>query len=325
MAVSLFISNSKQNNMKKLFIKIVILLLVLIAIDIVFGIIFRRIIEISPDGRYYKANYSLSQCNEEIIIFGSSRAETNYTPFIFEDSLKLSTWNTGRGGQSLPFWYAMELGILDDNIPKIAVVNIERDFLSSDMSNSYQRAGFLRPYYFKHNEIHPVIDKISKSEKYLMFSNLYAFNSSFYYLLRPFLLKGLDGKKELKGWKTRDGVISKPRRDYNIYASKQSLNEETVKLFNLFIENLTTEYCDVYVVISPNYKQLIEYSPTIEYVSNMKNVTLLDYSNNKIFVDNHLYYKDPSHLNIKGAVEFSKYISHEIKNNINEARMHNTQ
>ncbi|MCB0749511.1 MAG: hypothetical protein KDC90_18780 [Ignavibacteriae bacterium] len=310
--------------MKKLFFKIIVLLSVLIVIDIIFGIVFRHVIDISPDGRYYKANYSLSECDEDIIIFGSSRAETNYAPFVFEDSLKLSTWNTGRGGQSLPFWYAMELGILDDNIPKIAVVNIESDFLSGDMSDSYQRAGFLRPYYFKHDEIHPVIDKISKSEKYLMFSNLYAFNSSFYYLLRPFLLKGLDGEKELKGWKTRNGVIKKSNNDYMVYNPNQtSLNKDAIKLFNKFIYNLTDIGCDVYIVISPNYKTLIDYSPTIEYVSHMKGVTFLDYSNNKHFVDNHLYYKDHSHLNIEGAIEFSKHISQEIKNNINKARTHN--
>ena len=299
--------------MKKLFIRIITVLAILIVVDIIFGIVFRHIIDISPDGRYYKANYSLSECYDDVVIFGSSRAETNYAPYVFEDSLKLSTWNTGRGGQSLPFWYAMELGILDDNIPEIAIVNIERDFLSGDMSGSYQRAGFLRPFYFHHDEIRPVIDKISKSEKHLMFSNLYAFNSTFYYLLRPFIVKGLDGEKGLKGWKTRNGVIAKSKTDCNIHTSKQTLNEETVKLFNIFLDSLTSKNCDVYVVVSPNYKQLIKYSPTIEYVSNLKDVTLIDYSNNKIFVDNHLYYKDPSHLNIKGAIEFSKEISHKIK------------
>lgn len=324
MAVSLFISNSKQNQMKKLFIRIFIVLSVLLVIDIVFGVIFRYIIDISPDGRYYKANYSLSQSDEEIIIFGSSRAETNYAPFVFEDSLKLRTWNTGRGGQSLPFWYAMELGVLDSNIPKIAIVNIEKDFLSYDLRNSFQRAGFLRPFYFKHNEIRPIINKISKFEKYLMLSNMYAFNSSFYYLLRPFLIKGIDGKRELKGWKTRNGVIHESKNNYRYYNSNQRLNKETVKLFNRFIENLSTKGCVVFVVISPNYKNLIEYSSTVEYVSHMKNLIFLNYSNNKKFVDNHLYFKDLDHLNVEGAVEFSKRISQEIKNNINKTGIHST-
>lgn len=303
--------------MKKLSLRLVILIGILVLLDLIFGIIFRQIIEHSPDGRYYKANYSLTQCNEELVVFGSSRAETNFVPSVFTDSLNLSAWNTGRGGQTLPFWYAMQQGVLNINTPKVAVVNIENDFLTYDMSNGYERAGFLRPFYRKHYEIRPIINRISSFEKTLMSSNIYAFNSSFYYLLRPYLIRGLDGKKEFKGWKTRYGTIEQNNKDYYVYNSTQELNMETTLLFNKFIENFTNKGCNVFIVVSPNYKQLVKYSPTLEYVSNMNNVTLLNHSNNKKFVDNHLYFNDNFHLNIEGAIEFSKCIGNEIARTYN--------
>jgi hypothetical protein len=299
--------------MEKLIKKLFILLLLIIAIDFSLGIILETILVSSPDGRYYKAYHSLLECKDDVIIFGSSRAETNYAPLVFEDSLKQSCWNTGRGGQGLPFWYAMEEGILQRYTPRIAIVNVERDFLSANLDGSYERAGFLRPFYYIQPAIKPIINKISKFEQFLMLSKIYAYNSSFYYLLRPYLIKGIDGKREDKGWKTRQGVILDKKHDLKIVETDNTLNDSTVYLFEKFIENLTNKGCKVYVVISPNYGVLVESTSTIEYLNSKNNIYLINQSNNTFFSSNPNFYKDPNHMNVNGAIEFSKKIVNEIK------------
>ena len=226
--------------MGKLIRKIILLIISFLILDYLLGLILYFSIVKSPDGRYYKTLYSLDSCKEDIIIFGSSRAETNYAPFVLEDSLKMSCWNTGRGGQSLPFWYAVEKCILKRYTPKVAIINMEANLLSTDLDReSYQKAGFLRPFYYAHKEIRPIINHISWSERFLMISRLYAFNSCFYYLFRPYIFHNLDGKNEDKGWKPKMHNWHPTRDKIEIIDNNYALNKKTVLMFNNFINSLT--------------------------------------------------------------------------------------
>lgn len=301
--------------MRKVLKKFVIAIIILTVIDFGIGKLLNEVIKQSPDGRYYKANYSLKTSNEDAIIFGSSRAETNYTPSVFEDSLNLSCWNTGRGGQGLPFWYAMQKGILSRYTPKIVVVNIERDFLSVDLEkSSYERAGFLRPFYYSHPEIRTLVNNISPYERFFLTSKIYAFNSSFYYLFRPYMVKGIDGNKDDKGWKTSNEVMVKSNNGIQKIKTNFKINENTLKLFKNFTDDLLSKNCKVFLVISPNYGFSVESTSTIHYIKTMKNITVLDHSNDYMFVNNNSYYKDFEHLNTDGAIKYSKIISSEILN-----------
>jgi hypothetical protein len=302
--------------MKKLFYKSFLLFVLMIVTDQSLGSLFDLILKNSPDGRYYKIHYSLSECRDDLIIFGSSRAETNYATTLFRDSLQMSAWNTGRGGQGLPYWYAMQQGIMDNHTPKIAVINIESSFLSVNVEKTYERAGFLKPFYKNHPSIRPVINAISPFEKYFMYSGLYAYNSSFYYLLRPFFFSGLDGDREKMGWKTRDGVVKPSMGKERVVQTKRHLNPETKALFNAFISKFIEKKCKVFLVLSPDYKTSYVSTSTLEYLQNLENVILLDWDYQKVFNQNHQYFKDNNHLNTYGAVTFSSHICQQIKKNL---------
>ena len=298
--------------MIKLIYKLTILLIGFMVFDYMIGLNLDYIIKKTPDGRYYKALYSLEKCKEDIVLFGASRSETNLVPTVFEKSLKMTCWNTGRGGQGLPFWLSMEHGITKRYIPKIAIVDIVAENLSSDISDSYEAAGFLRPFYFSHKEIQPVLNKITFFEQYFIYSNLYAYNSSFYYLFRPYFFKGLDGSKDDKGWKPLNGQMSLVVSNPQTINSDQNLNNKTVLLFNEFISNLSNKGCKVFVIISPHFNETIIKTSTIEYIKHMKGVTLISFDDNCLFTEN--YYKDPDHLNKEGAVKFSKLLVEKIQN-----------
>ena len=298
--------------MKKLFMRILMLLILIIITDFLLGIILKQVLLHSPDGRYYKAYASLNERTDDVVILGSSRAETNYAPYIFEDSLSLSCWNAGRGGQKLPFWYAMSMGILKRYTPKIAIVNIEDDFLTDDLTDGYEHAGLLRPFYYDNPEIRPVIDRISKFERFLMLSKTYAYNSSFYYLFRPYFIKGLDGDREDKGWKTKKGNISVNDSGYIRVVTAKKLNNQTLELFEKFIDNLTSRGCQVYLVISPDYKRYFESTATIKYIEKMDNVNYINLSCDTSIANNQKYFIDSSHLNVNGAIAFSKKLGSEI-------------
>lgn len=301
--------------MQKLLKRLAILFLVLIITDFILGFFLNQVLVNAPDGRYYKANTSLNTCNEDVLVFGSSRAETNYAPNVLKNTLNLSCWNTGRGGQKLPFWYAISKGVLNRYTPKIAIINVEDDFLTEDLKDAYERAGILRPFYYSNPEIQPIIDNISQFEKHLLLSNTYAYNSSFYYLLRPYFLKGVDGELHEKGWKTRKGEIKKTKNELKVISSNQPLNEESVTLFEEFIKGFIEKGCKVYMFISPDFQKVYSSTSTIEYLKNRKDIKFFNFSLDTFISKNKHYFIDESHLNVEGA----KYYTQKIGNLIFES------
>jgi hypothetical protein len=301
--------------MKRLLHRLLVLTVLFLVIDIIAGGILTIVMNNSPDGRYYKTNYTLNESAEEIIIFGSSRAEENYVPVVFEDSLGMTCWNAGRGGQSLPFWMAMADGILKRYTPQMAIINVESYLLSNDMNYSFEHAGLLRPFYYKNPEIRPVINQISRFERFLMQSRIYAFNSSFYYLFRPYLIKGIDGRPEDKGWKPRKGIINHHIHNaFHEIKYSNPLNLETVLLFEEFIEKFTSRGVEVYLVMSPDFNHAYKSTATIEYLDSMQNVVFLNFGNDHTFATNTSFYIDPTHMNYEGAKEFTRIVSSKILN-----------
>jgi len=304
--------------MIRLLQKLILLFIAFVIIDYIIGLGLNIILNNSPDGRYFKALYSLEKSNEDIVIFGASCAETNIVPYVFEDSLKMTCWNSGRGGQLLPFFICIEQGMLNRYVPKIAVIDMGVEDLETDLSEFYEKAGFLSPFYRKHKEIRPILNKISFFERYFMYSMLYAYNSSYYYLLRPYLFRGLDGKRGDKGWKPRTGQMPKIIPNPVIVNTSKKLNNETVSAFNEFVTGLSAKGCKVFVVIHPVFNEITTNTSTIENIKKMKNVDLLDFDDNKLIAENSLFFRDPGHLNIQGAIKFTTLLVNKIRHKINK-------
>lgn len=298
--------------MKKLLKRLLILLLLLAITDVIVGMILQQVLVHSPDGRYYKTRITLDEATDDIVIFGSSRAEENYAPFVLEDSLSYSVWNAGRGGQSLPFWYALSQGMLSRYSPRMVIINADSYLLSLDLKESFERTGFLRPFYYTNPEIRPLINSISRFERLFMLSRIYAYNSSFYYLFRPYLIRGIDGEPGHKGWKPREGAME--NRDSNplVVNSSDPLNPQTVKLWENFINGFISRGTRVFVVVSPDFNYAYESTSTIEYLQGMKNISFINLGNDLYFSRNYDFYSDPTHLNMQGAIEFSRQLSRHI-------------
>lgn len=300
--------------MKTLFLRLLLIASIFIVIDQLAGVVLNKIRDNSPDGRYFKTRYSLENTKDDIIILGSSRGEINYIPKLIEDSLHLSCWDASRGGQGLPYMHAIEEGILARYTPKAFILNIEADIL--EYPPFYQEAGFLRPFYTSHKEIQPELDKISTHERFKMFFNLYAYNSSFYYLVRPYFFHDLDGKKEDKGWKPRDGEIHDSGRPFIVIDDHNPLNEEAVREFEAITNMLEERGIQLFLVISPNYGESTIRTSTVEYLKNYSeqhDIPLFNFSSDSTFVKSPEYFIDIQHLNKIGADLFTKKLIAKIK------------
>ena len=303
--------------MKKLILKICLLLAILVLCDRLAGLVLDWLRDRSPDGRYYKTSYSLKNCKEDLIIIGSSRGEQNYIPKIFEDSLGLGCWNASRGGQGLPYFRAIEEGIFDRYTPKVVILNVDENDLVTPPD--YEIAGVLRPYYHSCPPIRPVLNKASTFEWLLMQSRLYEYNSSFYYLLRPYFIQGLDGKTSDKGWKPNSGNLNvelTKKLEIVHEIDQDSLNKESVALIETFVKKIRQSGCQLIFVVSPNYGRSPDTSHTIKYLrekSMNEDIPLFVYSSDTAFITHPNYFADPDHLNVEGAQLFTKDLVHKIR------------
>lgn len=301
--------------MRKLFTKIFFILVLLAICDWLTGIALDWTRDHSPDGRYYKTKYSLENCKEDVVIIGSSRGEINYIPKIFEDSLGMSCWNASRGGQGTPYFKAIQEGILSRYAPKVVILNVDDNDLESPPN--YEHAGVLRPFYHNCPPIRAVLNKTSTFEWLLLKSRLYAYNSSFYYLIRPYFVKGLDGKTIDKGWKPRQEKMNAGiKRELEIVTTKDSLDNESVALFESMIKEFKQKGCKLFFVVSPNYGRSVDSSFAIQYLmekSKLENIPLFVYSSDTSFITKPEFFVDPDHLNVDGAQIFTRHLIHQIK------------
>lgn len=310
--------------MRKLVTKISIVLALLFAVDVLAGIALDWLRDHSPDGRYYKTKYSLESCKEDVVVIGSSRGEINYVSQVIEDSLGMSCWNAGRGGQGTPYFKAIQEGILTRYAPKVVILNVDDNDLETPPN--YEHAGVLRPFYHSCAAIRPVLDKTSTFEWLLMKSRLYAYNSSFYYLIRPYFVEGLDGKTSDKGWKPRlDKMTAEFDGTLQPEPARTNLDTESVALFESIVAKLKEKGCRIFFVVSPNYGRTVSASSAIEYLkqSSAKNdIPLFIYSNDTSFITKPEYFVDPDHLNVEGARLFTQRLVEQIKPYTNTNNQH---
>lgn len=301
--------------MRKLFTKILTILAILAVCDQLGGKLLDCLRDHAPDGRYYKTKYSLESCDEDVVVIGSSRGEINYVSQIIEDSLGMRCWNASRGGQGTPYFRAVQEGILARYAPKVVILNVDDNDLETPPN--YDHAGVLRPFYDSHPEIRPVLDKTSTFEWLLMKSRLYAYNSSFYYLIRPYFIQGLDGKTSDKGWKPRlEKMHGEIGGTLEPEPPKKSLDQESVALFETLVNKFKERGCKIFFVVSPNYGRSVGASSAIEYLrrsSAENDIPLFVYSADTAFITKPDYFVDPDHLNVEGAGKFTRHLVRQIK------------
>lgn len=301
--------------MKRLFFNIFLILVFLVAIDQVSGYVLDLIRDNSPDGRYYKIKYSLDSCREDMVIIGSSRGEIDFIPKILEDSLGFTCWNASRGGQGTPYFRSIQEGILKRYVPKIVILNVDDNDL--ELAPDYERAGVLKPFYSSNPEIRPILNRTSRFESILLRSRLYEYNSSFYYLIRPYFFPGLDGRKQDKGWKPREGKMHAELEDkIRVVKGTGKIEPESKMMFDSFIKRFTEKGSLVIMVVPPNYDVLEDSSTVLQYlrgISLQHEIPLVIYSNNMNFITRPDFYVDPDHLNVVGAETFTKNLVQRIR------------
>lgn len=292
--------------------KIAFLALIILLLDICIGKVLQFFYLKMKTGQSARITYSVTKATEEIIIFGSSRANHNYVPSIFEDSLQLSTYNCGIDGQEILFHYALLQSFKNRKTPQVVILDLNFDDFEKN-TISYDRLYVLLPYYKMNDYIQPVVNLRSPFEKIKCESSLYRLNS----FILPILVNNIVKRKEesSKGYlplfKELDTNIIKPKD-----IAPPVLDTTKVRIFNNFIKECKKQNCKLFVFVSPIYKPKHLTSNTIsiaDSICKLENIPFTNYSNLKPFNNNINYFQDYLHLNHNGAQIYTRLIASEIK------------
>lgn len=258
-----------------------------------------------------KQNYFMSGRDYyDIIFIGSSRAHRHYdTPFI-NDSLGLKAFNAGEDGRGLSYQYPVLKSYLFNNNPRLIVLE-----LSPSLDGKWNdRIAMLYPLADKYNDIVSTAERIDPANKYYLKSGLYRYNSNMINEVRglrhPFTTKSL-GFDPVPVGKASQGMFDAARtRTYlrPIDIVECSILEDMIYLCK-------DKNIQLVGVISPIYGK-VDRKHDIDSIFKANNIPFIDNTSFRLPLAPNEYFKDETHLNIRGAREYTKYVIRQLSDSL---------
>lgn len=305
----MFHSNESMD-MKKCITKIAVFFLIIVSIDIVFGYAMDYLFKNAKSGATVKNSYIASGTNEDILIFGSSRAVHHYMPDIIEDSLSMSCFNCGYDGQGILLLNGYLQMICQRYIPKVIVYDVQPHFdITTGDNVKYFRN--LRPYFRKH-VIREYIKELDRVEYIKDYSSLYRYNGV---AVQTFLDYIRNRPIPSKGFSPSEGsMIKEPELDDAPDDNMDKIDSLKLQKFQEFIDLCKSKGIKLVFVISPLYKRTnsIEYEP-LKQLAKRNDIIMID--NSKFDGLNNIqdYFTDGVHLSEEGSKLYSLSFAHQLK------------
>lgn len=266
----------------------------------------------------------------DVLMLGSSRMGAHISPKIIDEQLHVNSYNLGiNGGRFL----------LQNGRFKVYLAHtpkLPKNIIHGLDIGTLDRASIL----FVSNQFVPYLDdtiirkytegyKGSYNKLHYYFP-LYKYNNSF--LNMGTAIMNMTGLKtqfshRYKGYKALEGEWV-PSTDKQLVAVAdggiQKTDSQTVKEFEAYLQFCKEKNINLIFVYTPEYIDLQKLTKNRAEIINLYkqyattyNITFLDYSEDSISYQKSLF-KDPGHLNRKGAELFSMKLAKDLKGKLNE-------
>ena len=300
--------------MKQFVYKIGLFIFIIVLFDILFGFTMNHIYKKIDIGGAGRDNFICDKVSDEIIVFGSSRAEFHYNAQMITDSLNATCYNAGESGCGIILAYGRLLMLLERHSPKAILYEITPSFDLLDEKDNHKFLGRLKQRYDRPG-IKSIFYDVDPTERYKMLSGMYRHNSSFLQNLVVYFFK-ISTDNAVRGFRAINQTMDtmKVRKDYIAYDLKDGFVYDSLKLhyINKFLDK--TENVNLFFVMSPMwYTQDTLVLAPIKAICKKRNICLIDFSNNPKYVHNNEYFKDGTHLNARGADEFTRDLIQELR------------
>ena len=307
--------------MKKYIFKIFIFAIIIVISDILWGAFFRYWFRNIQSGEIGKANYIAEQLDEDILIFGPSRAEFHYNPLIISDSLGMTCYNCGASGYGILAAFGRLSLIKEHHQPKIIIVEASRDFDVITSDNNKYLGLFKKDY--ERGKILELFNDIDSTQKFKMLSQMYRYNSNFTHnpitIIRPF--HGKYKPDELNGFLPQKKSFDPMKINLAHMNSDGEIDSLKLKYVERFID--LAQGSQLFFVSSPIwYGMSPEHLAPIKEICKRRNIPFIDFSNDTKYVHNNTLFVDGKHLNDKGADEFTKDLVMTLRPKLKQQTTH---
>lgn len=301
--------------MKKFLIKLSFVFLLIVLADFIFGFVADALYQYVPT----KQSYALTKCNDDIIILGSSRAESGIIPSIITDSTNMSCYNLAIGGQNIYYYYAILNTILTHHNPKILLIDITTIDYNNMPRWNKEKISALNPLYGHVDSVKRLINSVEFFNKYRLLSNVYQFNSTLFTMIVSNLIEKNHEGDFINGYipisKEYNKAIKRPDSE-NFEIDEDKLG------FIKRIKNICHEKnIKLVLLMSPQFLQLCNSDQNISEFQNTMSKRGFDtwkYSQDTSLINYNNLFGDPAHLNKFGAEKYSKILAHRLKEQLKQ-------
>lgn len=283
--------------------------------DLIAGNALRQLYFKQTSGANFALTYSIDSTDADVVILGSSHAKHHYVPSVIEDTLGLSCYNHGSGGQNIYYHYGILGSLLERYTPRIVILDlITIDYRITEEKYNTDRLSVLLPYYKRHKAIREIIDLRGSFEKVRLLSKIYPFNSQITHILFSYVSSENATDVLMNGYSPLYGEIvdSQPVKQegdrFNIDALKMGYIKKIIA---------ACKQNDVRLIIinSPSIinSQLEPMSfDVIEKIGKELDVEVWNYEIDQRFLQTE-YLHDAYHLNDAGALQYSMAVASRLK------------
>lgn len=298
--------------MKKYLIKIVLFFVAVAVIDILFGIVCQYMNDHSKGGGVKSRYYVCKESDEDVLVFGSSRAKHHYVPDVIEDSLCMTCYNTGEDGNGIILCYGFLKMITQRYSPKLIIYDVTGFDIYEDDNMKY--LDLMKPYYYE-NGIDSIFWSVEPKTRIMMLSNLYRYNTTCLRVIGNYihpmsnypkgysaLHKTMDYEPEVKEEKTK------------------TVDSLKIHYFERFIHLTQNKGISLVCCISPSYKASTDdnrFQP-VKQLCEQYNVPFYYYGAMSDISNTKTYFQDRTHLNDKGASLYTGVLMSKIKNTMTD-------
>lgn len=293
--------------MKKYIRNILLFFIAIVVIDQLFGAVCQYLNDNSKGGGIKSRYYVCKESNEEVLIFGSSRAKHHYVPDIIEDSLSMTCYNTGEDGNGIIMCYGFLKMITRRYIPKVIIYDISGYDIYQDDNMKY--LDLIKPYYYEPG-IDSIFWKVAPKTRLMMLSNLYRYNTTCLRVLGNYLLP-MDSYP--KGYSALYKTMEyEPEMKKNAIKAVDDLK---LYYFEKFIKLVKEKGIHLICCVSPIYRapKLGEKYEKIEKLCKHYDVPYLYCGAEESIFEQKKFFKDRTHMNDKGARYYTSKLMSVIK------------
>ena len=252
----------------------------------------------------------------DIAMIGASVMFNQYVPSIIQDTLGMSCYNYGVGGQNIYYHYATAHLLFEAEYkPKIVLYQPCFIDLENHANYNTEKLDFIYSAYNYDSVFHSIINQQGCKQRFLLNAlKLYKHNTRFIYYSRLYLFakKMLHHEDKGNGYSPLNAIWQEPIQSSN---EIREIDSTKCDYLDRIIE-LCEENNALFIMANAPEFENCEQESWLKYVKDLvdtKHIPYLNYHDDSTFLKHPEWFYNPAHLNGEGAVVYSKIIAGELR------------